>query len=331
MKKVTIKQLAEILGVSISTVSKALNNSYEISDATRKRVVETAEIYGYFPNPIARRLKYGKTYTLGVILPTIQDNFFVRVLHGIEEEIYNTEYNIITCSTRNVYTKEVELIHNLSGIVDGFIIAPAKETILKQDFRHFRKAIKMGKPILMFDRIINSIDCSTIESNNINAVFNATIQLIDKGRNNIVIACNNELSTDKDRIKGYIKALQRTQIDFDSNLILKIDPIDFKNRLKKILNDKTIDAIICTDEDSTYEVLKVIKFLGKKIPEEISIIAYIDEKIAQNLEPEITTINQHRKTIGETAVKTLISQIEEEKSLPKRIKLNSTLYRRASF
>lgn len=333
MKKVTIKQLSEILDVSISTVSKALNNSYEISESTKKRIVEAAELHGYSPNPIARRLKYGKTYTIGVILPTIQDNFFVRVLHGIEEEVYKTEYNIITCSTRNIHSKEVELVKSLSGgIVDGFIIAPAKETIVKQDFRHFNEALKMEKKIVMFDRIIDSIPCNTVESDNVNAVFHATQQLIRKGKNRIaLVTSNSTISTGKHRIKGYLKALDQNGFDYNTDLIFKDEVNIIGNTLKDFLIEKDVDAVICTDEDSSYAVLKELKKNGKKIPEEVSIVGYLDEKIAENLTPEITTINQHRKTIGETAAKMLIKQIENNKLELKKNKISSTLNIRSSL
>ena len=216
-------------------------------------------------------------------------------------------------------------------MVDGFIVAPAKETFVKQDFKHFREALKMKKPILMFDRIIQSLNCNTIESDNIKAVFNATNKLISKGKRQIaIVSCNSNLSTGQDRIEGFTRAMQMNRIHC-KNFILKSDTIHLNNHLTQFLNKIKVDSIICTDEDSTYEVLKVLKGLGRKIPEDVSIIAYIDEKIAQNLTPEITTINQHRKTIGETALKMLIEQIENNELEVKKNKINSTLNIRGSF
>ena len=150
----------------------------------------------------------------------------------------------------------------------------------------------MNKPILIFDRMIENLNCTTLESDNTNAVFNAANQLLNKGKSKIgIVSCNSNLSTGKDRIRGYIKAIQQKNIDFNSDMILECNVIDLNSKVQMFLSNKEIDAIICTDEDSTYEVIKTLKILGKKIPEDVSIIAYIDEKVAQNLEPEITTID----------------------------------------
>jgi len=332
MSQITIKELSKILNLSVSTVSKALNDSHEISLKTKERVVKAAKLNNYQPNLIAKRLKYGKTFTLAVIIPSIQDSFFMRVLHGIEEAASHTEYNIITCSTRNHHEKEKEIVNNLaSGIVDGFIIAPAKETILKEDFSHFEYVINANKPIVWIDRGIDSVQSCVVKSNNTSAVYNATKKLIEKGRKKIaIISYNNELSTGKDRIKGYTEALIDQNLEIDSSLILQNNDSESLANLKSFITKHKVDGIICTDEASSFNALKALKELKIK-SKDVSIIGYTDEKVAQNLSPELTTINQHRKTIGEIALKTLIEILDSTNPKSKNILIDSTLEIRDSF
>ncbi len=333
MGKVTLKELSKILGISVSTVSKALNDSVEISATTKTRVLELAREYDYQPNPIAKRLKLGKTFTIAVVIPSIQDSFFVRVLHGIEEAISNTDYNLITCSTRNLHSKEIETINNLAnGVVDGYIIAPAKETLVKQRFNHFNSIIGSNKPVIFIDRGIGSFNSCLIKSNDKKAVYDATIKLIEKGRKKIaIISYNYNINTGRERIEGYFQALKERQIDVKPSLVIKPDKTNSEEDLKKLLLFNQFDAIICTDEQSSFDVLRKIKRSNLKIPEDISVIGYMDENVAKNLTPQLSTINQHRKTIGKNALEQLIKTIEDGVLIEKPVKINSSLELRESF
>ena len=333
MGKVTLKDLSKILGISISTVSKALNDSNEISSKTKKRVLKAAEKYGYQPNLIAKRLKFGKTFTIAVVIPSIQDSFFVRVLHGIEEVASNTEYNLITCSTRNLYSREIETIKSLSnGLVDGFIIAPAKETLVRQKFSHFKSIINSNKPIVFIDRGIESLKTCLIKSNNKQAVYDATNKLIDKGKKKIgIVSYNSKINTGRERIEGYIQSLNDHNINILPSSITRLDKENSEKELQKHLSIDEFDAFICTDEQSSYDVLRMIKKSKFKVPDDISVIGYMDENVAQNLDPQLTTINQHRKTIGEKAFKFLVASIDDGISNKKTNEVNSTLEIRESF
>ena len=160
--KIKLKELASILGVSISTISKALNDSHEISDATKQRIVELAKLHNYRPNKIALGLKSGRTNTIAVVIPSVQKNsFFARALYGIESVISKTKYSTIVCLTKESHDKEVDNFDMLSnGVVDGFIVAVSEETQMLEDFSHFDDAISDEKSLVMFDRVIDSIPCT---------------------------------------------------------------------------------------------------------------------------------------------------------------------------
>ena len=141
-KNITIKELSKILEVSISTVSKALNDSYEISDSTKERIKSAAKLHNYKPNKLAVNLKSGKTNTIGVVLPSIKNFFMSRVLRGIDSVIAKSQYNIIISITNESYDKEVQSVQTLSnGLVDAIIIAVSEETQIKQDFSHLNSLI----------------------------------------------------------------------------------------------------------------------------------------------------------------------------------------------
>ena len=149
---ITLKGLSKILNLSISTISKSLNDSSEISQITKDRVKEVAKLYNYQPNRVAVNLKSGKTKTIGVVLPSIQNYFFNNVINGIEQTIENTGYNILISITNESHKKEKQHLNSLAnGLVDGFIISVAEETQQLKDVEHYKNALALKKPIIMFD------------------------------------------------------------------------------------------------------------------------------------------------------------------------------------
>ena len=159
----TLKELSKLLNLSVSTVSKALNDSHEISDNTKRRVNELAEKLNYKPNRIAQQLKNNKTKTIGVILPTVTNPFFAEVLHGIETTATNSDYDIIVCLSNESLGKEKRSLELLSnGSVDGFSMAVARESQVKEESAHINEAINSRIPVLMFDRVVNEIVCDKV-------------------------------------------------------------------------------------------------------------------------------------------------------------------------
>ncbi|WP_372802378.1 LacI family DNA-binding transcriptional regulator, partial [Lutibacter sp.] len=162
-KRITIKQIAKALHVSISTVSKALNDSYEISDETKQKIQQYAKEHKYKPNTLALSLQNKKTKTIGIIIPNILTYYFARVLRGIEKVAAEKGYNIVTCITNESHKKEVDTMEMLSnGTIDGFIACLSEETLKVKNFDHFHSLIEEGTPIVLYDRVHKEINCDKV-------------------------------------------------------------------------------------------------------------------------------------------------------------------------
>ena len=311
-KKVTVKELAQKLGVSISTVSKSLNDSYEISESTKIRVKNLAKKYNYTPNRLAVNLKSGKTRTIGVILPSILSNFFTTVLYGIEKITNERNYNIITCISNESHEKEVTNTGILSnGSIDGLIVAIAEETLIKKDFSHFQDCINKGHPVVMFDRVTGSIECDKVVVDDFNDAYLASKHLIDlQCRNLALVSAIDFLSVGQMRVKGFAKAVEDGLGVIEQKLILKTNVASLEQEVMVLLDQHKIDGIFAVDEDSSLAVQKMAKLKGLKIPDDLAVIGYAGEKMAKNLSPTLTTVNQNGESIGEAAARILIDRLE---------------------
>lgn len=309
---VTLKQLAKELNVSISTVSKALNNSEEIGEDTVRRVKELAELYNYKPNKVALSLKNNKTKTIGVIIPNILNRFLAKVLFGIEREATKQGYNIITCISNESLKKEKESLQLLaSGSVDGFILSVAEESQINNEVEHFKRTIQQGLPIVMFDRVAHDVMCDKVIVDDFDATYNATKALLAEGRKHIVFISNiNDLSVGKLRERGYNKAiLEAGTLEPTVLKIKKRD--DHQKKIKSLFKkNKSIDAVVAADSSSGIISLNTAVNFGLKVPKDISVIAFASKSDSNHTLPKLTTIRQHAKVIGENAAKLLIDRIQ---------------------
>ena len=321
---ITLKQLSSILGVSISTISKALNDSHEISDATKTRIVELAKLHNYQPNKIAVGLKSGKTNTIAVVIPSVQNSFFARALYGIESLISDTNFNIIVCLTKESHAKEVETFNMLSnGVVDGFIVAVSEETQSLQNYDHFTNVLDNGKSIVMFDRVIESVNCGKVTTNDFTALSEATQKLISSKRKHIVLLSTiHKLNVGQQRSEGYVKAMATAGL---SPVILESDERLAGSVMVDYLKNNPVDAIIALDTDASLAALKAVKISGKQIPADVAVIGYASERMAHNLTPELTTINQHSYTIGNSAAAMMVEALRTKSKEMKEVVVSSTL------
>ena len=314
---VTLKQLAKELNVSISTVSKALNNSEEIGEETIKRVKELAALYNYKPNKVALSLKQNKTKTIGVIIPDILNYFLAKVLFGIEREATKHGYNIITCISNESLEKEISSLQLLAnGSVDGFILAVSKETQVKNEISHFEKTINQGLPIVMFDRVANDVRCDKVIVDDFDATYRATKNLVNENRKNIAFISNiDDLSVGKLREKGYLKAV--SEGDKLTPLVLKIDKLEDSPQLIKTFfqANKTIDGVISADSSSGIIAINTAQNLGYKVPADISVIGYSSKSVSNHSVPRLSTIRQHAKEIGANAAEMLIKRLEKKSTV----------------
>jgi LacI family transcriptional regulator len=324
-KNITIKELSKILEVSISTVSKALNDSYEISDSTKERIKSAAKTYNYKPNKLAVNLKSGKTNTIGVVLPSIKNFFMSRVLRGIDSVIAKSNYNIIISITNESFDKEVQSVQTLSnGLVDAIIIAVSEETQIKKDFSHLSNLVG-DIPLLMVDRIVNSINCDKVLVDDYNAIFNTVNELIFEGKKSIALVSSiNNLNVGKLRTKGYLAAIENKQ----EPIVIEGHEGYIESELSKLIESKKIDAIMALDQESSlaaFRIGKVKKVLNNK---EVSIIGYASRIISEHLTPKLTTIDQHGKKVGITSAKLLLKRLDSTESEPESIIVNSTVQKR---
>jgi len=314
-RKVTLKQIAKELDVSISTVSKSLRNSLEISEDTRQKVHAFAKLYNYKPNNIALSLKNKKTKTICIIIPEIIHHFFATVISGVEHVANENGYNVLVCLSDESFDKEVINMETLAnGSIDGFIMSLSKETQQKKDFHHIQEVISQGMPVVMFDRVTNEILCDKIIIDDSHAAYNATQHLIDKGLKKIaLITTVDYVSVGKLRTDGYKKALKSNDIEIDENLIVKIeDTDDFNPQIENLLKNNEIDAIFAVNELFAVTAIKIANKLGIKIPEDISIIGFTDGIISKYSTPSITTVSQNGIKMGGKAAKMLIDRLESE-------------------
>ena len=314
-RKVTLKQIAKELDVSISTVSKSLRDSTEISEDTRQKVQAFAKLYNYKPNNIALSLKNRKSKTICIIIPEVIHHFFATVISGVEHVANENGYNVIVCLSDESFDKEVinmEMLAN--GSIDGFIMSLSKETQQKRDFHHITEVISQGMPVVMFDRVTNEILCDKVIIDDHRAAYNATQYLIDKGFKKIALLSTVDyVSVGKLRTEGYIKALLDNDIKVEESIILKIEDTDnFEAPIETLINKNNIDAIFAVNEIFAVTAIKLANKLGKKIPEDISIIGFTDGIISKYSSPSITTVSQNGIKMGEKAAKMLIEKLEIE-------------------
>ncbi len=310
---VTLKQLAKELNVSISTVSKALNNSEEIGEETVKRVKELADLYNYKPNKVALSLKQNRTNTIGVIIPDILNHFLAKVLFGIEREATQHGYNIITCISNESLDKEKESLQLLAnGSVDGFILCVSEETQIKNEIEHFKRTIKQGLPIVMFDRVAHDVLCDKVIVDDFDATYRSTKNLLEENRKQIAFISNiDDLSVGKLRERGYNKAVLETSKH--KPLVLKIKKEDnSQDKIKAFMEEhKDIDAVIAADSASGVIAINVAISFGLKVPKEISVIGFSSQSVSNHSIPRLTTIRQHAKEIGANAAQMLIKRLQK--------------------
>ncbi|WP_111706324.1 LacI family DNA-binding transcriptional regulator [Lutibacter citreus] len=312
-KRITIKQIAQALHVSISTVSKALNDSYEISDETKSKIQEYAKLHKYKPNTLALSLQNKKTKTIGIIIPNILTYYFARVLRGIEKVATEKGYNIITCITNESYKKEVDTMEMLSnGTIDGFIACISVETLQLENFDHFHDILDEETPIVLYDRVHKNINCDKVVTDNIKSAYKATRYLMKSDCKNIALISTSEyLSINKFRVKGYLKALTKYGITPNENLIIRQDGEEnIMERINNMLDNNKVDGIFTVDEVSGALTTQVLNKRGIKIPEEISIIGFTNGMLSRYGSPPLTSVNRFAHTTGEVAATRLIDKLE---------------------
>ena len=311
-KKTTVYDIAKELNITVSTVSRALNNISTISESTRKAVLETAQRLNYRPNKIASSLTSGKTYTIGVLIPSAQIQFFASVVHALETSLKSFGYSILLYQTNESLTSEKNGIATLlEAQVDGIIASMSLET---QDPSHFEKVKEEGKPLIIFDRTHDDLQCAMVKIDDIHAGYIATKHLLDEGYRKIAyITTRHTIKIFKERYEGYVRALREAGLPANpgytiaGELNVEGGYIGTHELLK--LRERP-DAIIGGDD---YVALGIIKALHDKniTPPEIGVIGFANQNFSEHIIPSLSTIDQRALKIGAACAKMFLKIIEQ--------------------
>ncbi|MBA6154627.1 LacI family DNA-binding transcriptional regulator [Gelidibacter maritimus] len=309
--KITIHDIARILNVDSSTVSRALNNSPRVTEKTKNRIIAKAQELGYQRNDLASNLRKNKTNTLGVIVPRISRHFFSSAIAGIEETAYNLGYNVIICQSLEQLEREQNTVNTLlANRVEGVLVSISMET---KNYEHFEGLRKRKIPFVFFDRHLNVPETSSVLIDDFQAGFDATEHLIIKGCKKIAhFSGPMDLEIYKNRFAGYKAALLKHHIKFNDELIFNsrlMEQDGIENADKIIGLPYKVDGIFSANDVAAISALQQLKRNDFKIPEDIAIVGFSNEAISAVIEPSLTTINQPGFNIGKRAAELLISQI----------------------
>jgi len=312
--QVTIKDIARELGISPSTVSRALKGHPDISSETKKQVTALAEKLNYQPNNIALSLRQKKTNTIGVVIPELIHFFFSTVISGIEDVAYDAGYNVIIAQSNESYEREVTDTRALfNSKVDGMIISISRDT---KDFSHFRNLFDNGIPLVFFDRVCDGIDTDKIIIDDMEAADEATQHLIDQGSKRIIhLAGPLNLLIGQKRLQGYKQALTRNNIPVDEKYIIDCGEGAEEEARQIILsfldeNNQKPDGIFATNDVAAIGAMMALRERGIKIPEEVAVVGFGNWRFSAMTDPPLSTVEQPGYEMGKEAALHLIHQIE---------------------
>ncbi len=326
---ISLTDIAKALGVSASTVSRALKDHPDISDSTKERVKAFAEMVKYRPNVLALGLKHKRTYTIGIVVPEIVHHFFSSIISGVEDVAYKKGYRIMICqSNENYIREEMNLQALLDHRVDGLLISLSKSTV---NYGHIKAAIESNIPTVFFDRFCREIDTDRVTTNDFEGARAICNHLVERGCKNILhLAAPQTLLIGAERKRGYVQALADNGLSINKELILNCDTPAKVDELKdKILSlVSKIDGIFAVNDFTAIKVMQLLKKSGYKIPENIAVAGFGDDPIATISEPTLTTVKQNGYEIGKTAMNILIKRLEnkgkEERKHQPQIKVVDT-------
>lgn len=315
--RVTIKDLAKALNVSTSTVSRALRDHHEIKEETKQKVLALAKKLDYQPNAVSLSLLKRKTFTIGVIVPKMGYHFFSAALDGIEAATLKAGYTVMVCQTNESYEREVQNIRNMTaGRVDGIIVSVSGET---SDFDHFRQIKKKGIPLVFFDRECEVLESPSVVAENYDAACKAVEHLIARGCKKIAYLGGPEhLSLSQKRMQGYKDTLLKHNLPFKKEWVKYSDVSRnsaMENMRELILLEERPDAIFAMSDRLATSAMSVIKQYKINVPEEIALVGFNNEPIADIVSPSLSTIAQPEFEIGKKAAELLLEAIENDKEI----------------
>ncbi len=338
MKKanITIKDIAKELGVSPSTVSRALKDHPDISSDTKKQINDLAQKLNYQPNTVALSLRQSKTNTLGVIIPEIAHFFFSAVISGIEDIAHDAGYHVIITQSNESFEREVMNTKALfNSRVDGILMSVSRET---QNYDHLQSLLDYEIPLVFFDRIIDSLNACKVIVNDEQGAYEATTHLIEQGCYRIAhLAGPQNLAISKNRLNGYKAALADNRYMIDENLI-KVCGLGTFEEAESITNEILEyrfppDALFANNDVAAYGAMMAIRKKKLRIPEDIAIVGFSNWRFSSLIQPALSSVTQPGFKMGQEATRLLMKQInkgKDEESITETISLKTNLVVRES-
>ena len=320
-RRTSLKDLADKLGVSIATVSRALRNSHEVGEEMTQKVKQLAKELNYRPNPFAQSLRKEAPRVIGVIVPNLVTHYYAAVLDGIEDYASKLGYSVISANSHEDHEREAQALDNFLNMhVEGIIACLAQDTT---DYSHFEQLHKMGVPLVFFARCCLEDMFSQVVGNGDVAAQEATQHMIETGSHRVAfIGGPNHLDMVRRRKHGYLEALRENRIPIDRNLVV-CDKIDFdvaRNATLRLLEgENPPDAILAFNDIITYAAFDAIKSKGLRIPEDVAIIGFTDGDTAAFVTPRLTAIMDQAHVQGTKACQLLMKSINGDEKIYKEV------------
>jgi len=309
-----IKNIAEMLGISVSTVSRALRDAHDINPATKEKVLKLAKELNFKPNKNAAALASGSTKNIGVLIPFITNYYFGTVISGIQEEAYRLGYNIILFVTNDEVEREKQLIHNLdTASLDGLLISLSSNST---DITHFENLIQAGLPLVFFDRVPNEINASKVMQSDYEGAFLATRHLINKGYKRIAhLAGPESLKFTQERLRGYLNALKQAQLPVRKEYIIHSGfstQHGLTDTQQLIALQDRPDAIFAANDRKAIGAIQALKSAHINVGVDFGVIGFTNDPICTVIEPNLTTVEEPAFEIGLQSCQLLIKHIKNK-------------------
>ncbi len=328
----TIRDIALILGISKSTVSRALNDHYDVNPETARKVRELAIQIDYHPNLLAQHLKQQRTNTIGVVIPDTVNRFFAKAIGGIQQVANQAGFNVIICQSNETMSLERNNLKTLmASKVDGLLISVSRET---DRHDHLQYAIDKEVPIVLFDRIVEELQASQVYSDNYEISFQATEHLLTQGCKRIAfIAGPRHLYNSRNRLNGYLAALKKHNINISESLIVDSNygTNDVEEYMRHLLNlRQKPDGIFAINDMAAMEIIHILKKRGLSVPKDVAVLGFNNETICRLVEPSLSSIDHPAFDMGAAATEILLRQISKNEIFQEKRLIKSRLVVRES-
>lgn len=330
---VTIKDIARELKISVATVSRAMRNTYDVSEETRNKVLQKGRELNYRPNFNARGLVNNKSHNIAIILPVITNYYFSTVITGVQSIAYNSDYNIILYVTGESEEREISIARTLSlSSIDGLLVCVTAES---EHCDHLKSIAEAGVPVVFFDRVGEMANTSSVTQDDFGGAFMAVEHLIHQGYRKIAhIGGPAGLSFSRERLNGYLAALKKYKLSFSADWVIHSEFSQLSGQvdaLKLLQNSKNIpDAIFAVNDRKAIGAMLTLKEQGVRVGKEIGVAGFTNDPMSAIISPGLTTVEEPALEVGKQSCELLLKHITKRNFQPRKVVLNGKLIVRGS-